>query len=105
MNRMFNSINKDGSGEITLHELLAACFPLATKGEVRNMVKFLRENHGSFRPTTDPSYCLSASEAAEARKIFSAMDRDKSGAVSCGEILAIVARGGTKLTMEDIGGI
>ncbi|KDO23734.1 hypothetical protein SPRG_10512 [Saprolegnia parasitica CBS 223.65] len=85
MATIFQTIDADASGHVTLAELFKICFAYATSAEIHEMV--MLERLGRAPTVFAEDKPLTPDQIAELREIFTVFDRDRSGTVSFAEVL------------------
>jgi Ca2+-binding EF-hand superfamily protein len=88
METLFRAIDRDGSGTVTQEELLTVMFPMATKSDVKEMVKMARESRFGKKQKKKKVSRLSEKQRADIETIFKIYDTDGSNSVDLTELLA-----------------
>ena len=88
MDTLFRAIDQDGSGTVTQEELLAVMFPLATKTDVKEMVKMARESRFGKGQKKKKISRLTEKQRADIETIFKLYDTDGSNTVDLTELIA-----------------
>ncbi|OQR95889.1 hypothetical protein THRCLA_07491 [Thraustotheca clavata] len=85
MATIFQTIDTDRSGEVSLAELLKICFPYASPTDIHDMLAL--EKLGRSPSLFADSKILTGEQLNELREIFNVFDADHSGTVSFDEVL------------------
>ena len=88
METLFRAIDRDGSGTVTQEELLAVMFPVATKADVKEMVKMARESRFGKKQKKKKVSRLTEKQRDDIETIFKIYDTDGSNSVDLTELLA-----------------
>jgi len=98
---LFDSLDKDGSGELTLDELVKVVFPYASDREVAEMVAFAHRKDTSRKETAPPP--MTREQEEEYKAIFRMFDTKNTGALSQEELYAQLSPNwGEVLSRQDL---
>jgi Ca2+-binding EF-hand superfamily protein len=89
---MFQEMDSDSSGDITLHELFRVLFPMAPHAIIRRMIdatQLKRRIHARVKKEARKQE-MTARQRAEIAAIFRAFDRDNDGRVTVQEIKGVL---------------
>jgi Ca2+-binding EF-hand superfamily protein len=87
MDTLFRAMDRDGSGTVTETELLSVMFPLATKGDVQEMIKMAHRVRFGSKKEEKEAPKLSEEDRRDIETIFNMYDTDNSNTVSLTELL------------------
>ncbi|RLO01261.1 hypothetical protein DYB28_014663, partial [Aphanomyces astaci] len=88
MSTMFRSLDSDGTGEVSLGDLLKICFLYASATDIKDMLTLEKLGRAPAMLATDAP--LTPEQIADMHAIFEVFDRDHSGTVSLDEVLDAV---------------
>ena len=88
MDTLFRAIDRDGSGTVTVDELLIVMFPVATKSDVKEMIQMAHKVKYGSKKEKKKVATLSAEQRQDIETIFRMYDTDNSNTVSLVELLA-----------------
>ena len=88
---MFSSIDTDGSGDLSLNELIPVVFPKAKPHEVKEIAAFVLDKF-SRKPTACTTRIMTASQLDDIRTLFKVRARVRARSCAC----CVCTRGATR---------